>query len=91
MAPVRSPESTRQPAIRALGEIGNSEDCEATLEIAQQNNHYTQAEACIIAGHICKQRAIPVLYCLIPSAGSQHLWGLWEVLKTLPRGAQSPH
>ena len=76
MASLSSPESTRQPAIRALGEIGNSEDCEAMLEIAGQNSNYTQAEAYIIAGRICKERAIPVLYSLIPSAGSQLLMGI---------------
>lgn len=76
MASLSSPESTRQPAIRALGEIGNFEDCEAMLEIAGQNSNYTQAEAYIIAGHICKERAIPVLYSLIPAAGSQLLMGI---------------
>jgi hypothetical protein len=76
MASLSSPESTRQPAIRALGEIGNPEDCEAMLGIAGQNINYTQAEAYIIAGHICKERAIPVLYSLIPSAGLQLLMGI---------------
>jgi hypothetical protein len=76
MASLSSPEFTRQPAIRALGEIGNFEDCEAMLEIAGQNSNYTQEEAYIMAGHICKEKAIPALYSLIPSAGSQLLMGI---------------
>lgn len=73
MSSTKSPEYLRQPAIEALGEIGNSEDCEAMLDIASQNKNYTQGEAYIVSGHICKEQAIPTLLRVLPTADSQLL------------------
>jgi len=61
-------EEFRQPAIQALGELGNSDDCQALLNIGNQNKYYTQGEAYIYAGRICKERAIPDLLRLLPNA-----------------------
>ncbi|MHB8485085.1 MAG: HEAT repeat domain-containing protein [Candidatus Acidiferrales bacterium] len=73
MSSTKSPEYLRQPAIEALGEIGNSDDCQAMLDIASQNKNYTQGEAYIISGYICKEQAIPTLLRVLPMADSQLL------------------
>lgn len=71
MSSTKSPEYLRQPAIEALGEVGNSDDCQAMLDIASQNKNYTQGEAYIVSGHICKEQAIPTLLRVLPTADSQ--------------------
>ncbi|HVA17001.1 MAG TPA: HEAT repeat domain-containing protein [Candidatus Dormibacteraeota bacterium] len=71
MSSTKSPEYLRQPAIEALGEIANSDDCQAMLDIASQNKNYTQGEAYIVSGHICKEQAIPTLLRALPTADSQ--------------------
>jgi hypothetical protein len=71
-----SPEYFRQPAIQALGEIGNPTDCEAVLKIANENKNYTQALAYAAAGRICREKAIPVLLSLVSSADTQLLAGV---------------
>jgi hypothetical protein len=76
MASASSPEYLRQPAIEALGEIGNAEDCEAMLNVASENKNYTQAEGYIVAGRICKERALPTLNGLLAADGSQLLMGV---------------
>ena len=64
-------ESLRQQAIPALGEIANSEDCDAMLRIAARSEQYTHAQAYIAAGRICRQKAVPALAALLPSADQQ--------------------
>jgi hypothetical protein len=76
MASKTSPEYVRQPAIQAFGEIGNPQDCQAMLAIASVNKNYTQAEAYIIAGRICKEIAIPALNRLVTTNNSQLLLGI---------------
>ena len=76
MSDTSSPEYFRQPAITALGEIGNPDDCEVMLKIANENKNYTQALAYAAAGRICKEKAIPVLLNLVSSTGSQLLAGI---------------
>jgi hypothetical protein len=76
MASASSPEYLRQPAIEALGEVGNAEDCEAMLKVASENMNYTQAEAYIVAGRICKERALPTLNDLLAADGWQLLMGV---------------
>jgi hypothetical protein len=55
MAAINSPET--QPAIEALGEIANPNDCNAILAVASQSVNYTQDEAYMAAGRICKEEA----------------------------------
>ncbi len=62
------PDEFRQPAIQALGELGNPNDCQALLDIGSQNNDYTQGQAYMYAGRICKERAIPAFLRLLPNA-----------------------
>ena len=76
MASMASPEYVRQPAIEALGEIGNPEDCQAMLAIASESKNYTQAEAYIVAGRICKETALPTLNGLVAADRSQLLMGV---------------
>ncbi|HXO44519.1 MAG TPA: HEAT repeat domain-containing protein [Candidatus Cybelea sp.] len=64
-------EEFRQPAIQALGELGNPDDCQSMLDIGNQNTNYTQAEAYMYAARICKQRAIPAFLHPLPNADSQ--------------------
>ena len=91
MSSTSSPEYLRQAAIPALGEIGNSDDCEAMLDIAGQNENYTQGEAYIVSGRICKEQAIPTLLRLLPAADSQLLMYLATALEnTLSRDAVPP-
>ena len=91
MSSTSSPEYLRQPAIQALGEIGNSDDCEAMLNIASQNENYTQGEAYIASGRICKEQAIPALLRLLPTADSQLLMYLATAFEnTLSRDAIPP-
>jgi hypothetical protein len=71
MASKTSPEYVRQPAIQALGEIGNPEDCRAMLAIASENQNYTQAKAYMVAGHICKETALSKLNSLVTVNSSQ--------------------
>ncbi len=91
MASTAFPEHFRQPAIEALGEIGNPEDCQAMLAIAGENKNYTQAEAYIMAGRICKETALPALNGLLASGGSQLLMGVAGGLaNTSSRAAVTP-
>jgi len=76
MSMTSSPENLRQAAIQALGEIGNPDDCQWILDLASQSINYTQIEAYMAAGRICKDQAIPVLYSLIPTADPEPLKGL---------------
>jgi hypothetical protein len=70
MSSTSSPEYLRQPAIQALNEIGNSDDCQAMLDIGNQSQNWTQGEAFIVSSRICKGQAIPVLLQLLPKADS---------------------
>ncbi len=91
MASTASPEYVRLPAIQALGEIGNPKDCGAMLAIAAGNNNYTQAEAYIVAGRICKESAVPKLTRLVTADNSQLLMGVAGGLaNTSSRRAVSP-
>ncbi len=91
MSSTKSPEYLRQPAIEALGEIGNSDDCQAMLDIASQNKNYTQGEAYIISGYICKEQAIPTLLRVLPMADSQLLMYLTTAFgNTQSRNAVPP-
>jgi hypothetical protein len=63
-----APEEFRQPAIQALGELGNPDDCQSMLDIGNQNKDYTQGEAYMYAGRICKERAIPAFLRVLPNA-----------------------
>jgi hypothetical protein len=84
-------EEFRQPAIQALGELGNPDDCQALLDIGNQNKNYTQGEAYIYAGRICKERAIPLLLRLLPNADALLSGYLTSALEnTLSRNAISP-
>ncbi len=84
-------EQVRQPAIQALGELGNSEDCQALLDIGNQNKNYTQGEAYIYAGRICQERAIPALLRLLPNADAPLSGYLAAALaNTVSRNAISP-
>lgn len=76
LSSLSSPEYLRQPAIQALGEVGNPDDCEAILNIASQSDHYTQALAYAAAGRICRDRAVPALSTLLSTAGPQLFSGL---------------
>jgi len=76
MASTRSSDDDGQPAIQALGEIGNPQDCQAMLAIASEKKNYTQAEAYIMAGRICKENAIPTLKGLVGANDSQLLLGI---------------
>lgn len=60
-----------QPAIEALGEIGNPDDCAPMLALARASKDYTQAEAYIMAGRICKDEALGPLGSLIGSDDPQ--------------------
>jgi HEAT repeat protein len=53
--------SLAQQAIPALGEIANSDDCSAILGIASRTKQYTQGEAYMAAGRICREKAVPAL------------------------------
>jgi hypothetical protein len=76
MASATSSETDGQPAIQALGEIGNPQDCKPILAIASEKKNYTQAEAYILAGRICKEDAIPTLSGLVATNDSQLLMGI---------------
>jgi hypothetical protein len=54
-------EGLAQQAIPALGEIANSDDCSAILRIAARTKQYTQGEAYMAAGRICREKAVPAL------------------------------
>jgi hypothetical protein len=85
------PDEFRQPAIRALGELGNPSDCRALLFIGSQNKDYTQGEAYMYAGRICKERSIPALLRLLPNADAPLSGYLAIALEnTLSRDAISP-
>jgi HEAT repeat protein len=71
-----SPEYVRQRAIEALGKIGNPEDCQTMLAIASASKNYTQAEAYIVVGRICRERALPTLASVVGSGDSQLLMGV---------------
>ena len=91
MAWPTSPEHLRQPAIDALGEIGNPEDCQAMLAIAGASERYTQAEAYIAAGRICAEIALPTLTTLVGSGDQQLLMGVAGGLaNTYSRSAVAP-
>jgi HEAT repeat protein len=86
-----SPEYLRQPAIVALGEIGNPDDCQAMLDIASENKNYTQVEAYIAAGRICEEKAVSILSGLVPIADSQLSMGVAGGLgNTYSRSAVRP-
>jgi hypothetical protein len=76
MASTTSDEHVRQPAINALGKIGNPQDCQAMLGIASGSKNYTQAEAYTVAGRICKERALPTLTSLVNVDDAQLLMGV---------------
>jgi hypothetical protein len=84
-------EEFRQPAIQALGELGNPNDCEAMLDIGNQNRNYTQGEAYMYAGRICKEQAIPALLRPLPNADAP-LYGYLTVAfaNTMSRDAIPP-
>jgi hypothetical protein len=85
------PDEFRQPAIQALGELGNPSDCQALLFIGSQNKDYTRGEAYMYAGRVCKERAIPALSRLLPNADpllSGYVAAAFE--NTMSRDAISP-
>jgi hypothetical protein len=91
MSSLGSAEYRRQPAIAALGEIGNAEDCQAMLSIAAQSEKYTQIEAYVTAGRICKEEAVTPLTNLIATPDPPLVGGLAYALKnTSSRDAVSP-
>jgi len=65
------PEEFRQPAIQALGELGNPDDCQSMLDIGNRNTNYTQGEAYMYASRICKERAIAAFLHLLTNADAQ--------------------
>jgi hypothetical protein len=65
-----------QPAIEALGQIGDPRDCHSMLEIASASDGYTRAEAYIAAGRICRESSIPILASLVGARDSQLLLGV---------------
>ena len=68
-----------------------AQDCQAMLAIASASENYTQAEAYIVAGRICKERALPNLTGLVGSADSQLLMGVARAfVNTSSREAVSP-
>ena len=86
-----APEEFRQSAIEALGELGNPDDCQSMLDIGNHNKDYTQGEACIYAGRICKERAIPAFLRLLPNANASLSGYLAVALEnTRSRGAVVP-
>src|SRR6202034_3078254 len=84
-------EEFRQPAIQALGELENPDECQAMLDIGSRNRNYTQGEAYMYAGRICKQQAIPALLRLLPNADAP-LYGYLTVAfaNTMSRDAIPP-
>jgi hypothetical protein len=84
-------EEFRQPAIAALGGIGNPADCEAMLDIASKNQLYTQGEAYIFAARLCRERAVPVVTGLLANADNQLSIYLATALgNTSARSAMAP-
>jgi HEAT repeat protein len=71
MSSINSPGSLREASIVALGDVGNSDDCEAMLGIASENEHYTQGEAYMASARICKEQAVPTLIRLLPAADDE--------------------
>lgn len=57
----------RERAIAALGRIGNSEDCDAMLKVAAENDP-EQTQAYVAVGRVCRSGAVSVLASLLPSA-----------------------
>ena len=91
MSLIDSPDYLRQASIQALGEIGNSDDCEAMLDIASENEHYTQGEAYIASAQICKEHAVPTLLRLLPAADEELLTYIATALEnTRSRNAIPP-
>jgi HEAT repeat protein len=61
------------------------------LDIGSQNKNYTQGEAYIYAGRICKDRAVPVLARLLSNANAPIVGNLAAALEnTLSRDAIPP-
>ena len=84
-------EEFRRPAIQALGELGNSDDCQALLDIGRENRLYTQGEAYMYAGRICKERAVPTFLRLLQNADTELSIYLTTALEnSLSRSAISP-
>jgi len=91
MASTTASEFVRQPAIEALGKIGNPEDCEAMLAIAGASKNYTQSLTYIVAGRICKERALLPLTSLVGAGDSQLLVGVTGgLVNTSSRNAVPP-
>jgi hypothetical protein len=91
MSSISSAEYRRQPAIAALGEIANADDCQTMLNIAAESKNYTQIEAYVAAGSICKQEAVTVFSNVIATADPPLVGGLTYALKnTMSREAVSP-
>jgi HEAT repeats len=81
----------RQPAIQALGDLGNPDDCQALLEIGKLNEHYTQGEAYMFAGRVCRERAIPMLVPLLSNANTElSNYLAWALQNTQSRNAIAP-
>jgi hypothetical protein len=91
MASISSPEYLRQASIQALGEMGNSDDCDAMLNIARQSENYTRGEAYIASAQLCKEQAVPTLLRLLPAADDQLLVYIATALEnTYSRNAVPP-
>jgi|HubBroStandDraft_1064217.scaffolds.fasta_scaffold01670_14 hypothetical protein len=58
----------RQQAVYALGEIGDPGDCDAILNIAAHNRRYDETDAYLAVGRVCRERGVPFLAGLLPSA-----------------------
>ena len=80
----------RQPAIEALGELGNPSDCAALLSVGNQNKYYTQEEAYLYAGRVCKERAIPALVRILNANWWLSGYIALALENTLSRDAISP-
>jgi hypothetical protein len=67
-AAMNSPEAVRQPAIHALGELGDPAYCQLMLDIARNSPDYSRFVAMRAAGALCEQRAVPILTSLLTQA-----------------------
>jgi HEAT repeat protein len=55
-----NPESIRQPAVQALGELGDPAYCSVMLNVAEESQQYSRFIALRAAGYLCGARVIPL-------------------------------
>jgi hypothetical protein len=63
-----NPEGIRQTAISALAALGDSAYCPSMLNIAQESSQYSRFIALRAAGHLCGEKALPLLESLLLAA-----------------------